>query len=583
VSAPLAGIPGGSGPGDRGGAAHLPRFDVLVVGSGVAGCFAAVRIAARSGARVAVLTKGSLEDSTTHWAQGGIAAVVSDITDSTDSHLADTLQAGAGLCDEAASRILVDEGPARVRELIGLGAIFDRSADGELERGLEGGHSHPRIVHAAGAATGAEVARALGTALRRSAATILEGWLVLDLLVEHGRCAGVLALRPDGTIERVEAANVVLATGGAGQLFAVTTNPPEATGDGAAMALRAGLGLADVEFVQFHPTALHVPALPRPLLSEALRGEGAVLRDRAGARFVDELQPRHIVSRAIAAKMAADGADHVMLDATPVDDFALRFPSLASTLAEVGLDAAQDWLPVAPAAHYLCGGVLTDLDGATAVPGLWAAGEAACSGVQGANRLASNSLLEGLVFGSRAADAIVAGKEQAEPTGALGGLAGSEASLPVRQVSLTPAAPHADGGRRRSLPVAGDLARAREALQRSFSEGAGIVRSSESLHRARRALSEAEAVLALIGDSDGASGDSRASVELANLVTLGAALLTSAEHREESRGAHIRSDFTRTEESFRCRLLVQGDPAPLAVSGSAVRAAGDTAPAEMTR
>ncbi|MDA8292084.1 MAG: FAD-binding protein [Actinomycetota bacterium] len=537
-------------------------MDLLVVGSGVAGSFAAVRLAARSGARVAVLTKGRLEDSTTQWAQGGIAAVMSEETDSTESHLVDTLRAGAGLCDESAVRVLVEEGPSRVAELIALGAVFDRTAEGELERSLEGGHSRPRVVHAAGAATGAEVARALGAALRASVAVAYEGWMVLDLVLERGRCAGVVALAPDGSVHRVAARHVLLATGGAGQLFAVTTNPPGATGDGAAMALRAGLGLADVEFVQFHPTALHVPALPRPLLSEALRGEGAVLRGANGERFVDELEPRHVVSRAIAAQLAADGSDHVLLDATPVEGFALRFPSLARALEEVGLDPARDWLPVAPAAHYISGGLLTDLDGATALPGLWAAGEAACSGVQGANRLASNSLLEGLVFGSRVADAVLAGKDGPRPTGALGGAGSPVTHLPVRPLGLDAsplAAAPGDGGDAGRAPVGRDEVRAaRRELQRSFSEGAGVVRSASSLASTGRSL---ELAAGLLHRPPLGPDGRRELVELANLVTLGAALLTAATRREESRGAHVRSDFPEEADALRCRFEVSG-PVP---------------------
>ena len=263
-----------------------------------------------------MLTKGELSQSATRWAQGGVAAVLGGDEDSTDLHLADTLAAGAGLCDVDAVRVLVDEGPGRVHELIAMGAQFDREASGSLALAREGGHSRPRVVHAGGAATGAEVERALVEATRATAGAVLERWFALDLLVEGGRCVGVLALPPGGLPVPVRARHVVLATGGAGQLFAVTTNPPEATGDGVAMALRAGVAVADVEFVQFHPTALHHPAMPRPLLSEALRGHGALLRDGGGERFVDELAPRDVVSRAMAARMADQGLDHLWLDAT---------------------------------------------------------------------------------------------------------------------------------------------------------------------------------------------------------------------------------------------------------------------------
>ncbi len=394
-------------------------LDVLVLGSGVAGLSAVVRLATPAGLRVGVLTKADLAQSTTRWAQGGIAAAVGGDEDSTDLHLADTLSAGAGLCDVDAVRVLVDEGPGRVDELIGLGAVFDREAGGDLALAREGGHSTARVLHAGGAATGAEVERALVSAVRRSAAAVLERWFAMDLIVEEGRCVGVAALDPDGARQEVRATQVVLATGGAGQLYAVTTNPPEATGDGIAMALRAGVAVADLEFFQFHPTALHHPAMPRPLLSEALRGHGALLRDAKGEQFVDELAPRDVVSRAMADRMAEQGVGYMWLDATGLESFGERFPTMAASLATAGLDPAVDWLPIAPAAHYLSGGIVTDLDGASAMPGLWAVGEVACTGVHGANRLASNSLLEGMVFGARLAEAIASGRHGPEDTGVM--------------------------------------------------------------------------------------------------------------------------------------------------------------------
>jgi len=255
--------------------------------------------------------------------------------------------------------------------------------------------------------------------VRTTAVSVLEGWFAADLIVSEGRCRGVVALDASGRAHRVRAPHTLLASGGAGQLYSVTTNPAQATGDGVAMALRAGVAVADVEFVQFHPTALHHPQMPRPLLSEALRGHGALLRDARGDRFVDELAPRDIVSRAMAIRMREQGADHLWLDATPLAGFEQRFPTIAAALSRAGLDPAVDWLPIAPAAHYLVGGVLTDLDGASALPGLWAAGEVACTGVHGANRLASNSLLEGMVFGARVVEAIAAGGHDGSPTGAL--------------------------------------------------------------------------------------------------------------------------------------------------------------------
>ena len=338
-------------------------LDVLVLGSGVAGLSAAVRLAAPlsttgregdgGGLRVGVLTKAELSQSATRWAQGGVAAVLGGDEDSTDLHLADTLAAGAGLCDADAVRVLVDEGPSRVHELIAMGAVFDRQPGGALALAREGGHSTARVVHAGGAATGAEVERALVDATRASAAAVLEEWFALDLLVEGGRCRGVVAMALDGRAVEVRATHTVLATGGAGQVFSVTTNPAEATGDGLAMALRAGVPVADVEFMQFHPTALHHPAMPRPLLSEALRGHGALLRDARGERFVDELAPRDVVSRSMAERMHEQGVDSLWLDATQLASFSSRFPTISAELAAIGLDPATDWLPIAPAAHYL--------------------------------------------------------------------------------------------------------------------------------------------------------------------------------------------------------------------------------------
>lgn len=519
--------------------ASQPELDALVVGSGVAGLSAAVRLSTLLGARVGVLTKKALEQSTTRFAQGGVAAVLPGDEDSTDHHLADTLRAGAGLCDEAAVRVLVDEGPARVTELIALGAVFDRLPSGALARALEGGHSSPRVIHAGGTATGAEVERALVEAVEESAAGLYEHWFALDLLVEKGRCVGVKALSPEGVPTEVRARAVILACGGAGQLFSVTTNPTEATGDGIAMALRAGVAVADLEFVQFHPTALFHPAMPRPLVSEALRGHGAILRGVSGERFVEELAPRDVVSRAIAAELAATGAEHVFLDCTVIEDFARRFPTMAAALAEVGLDPSRDWLPVAPAAHYLCGGVLTDLDGATTLPGLFAAGEVACTGVHGANRLASNSLLEGMVFGARVTEAVAAGR--AGPA-ATGGLSGQPIALrrlgPARGLSTAP-------------PGSALSAReGRQLLSRQMTEGAGIVRDAARLEGAAKVLTELSA--------SSFSGNPVETAELSNLVLLGESLLAAALAREESRGAHYRSDFPETSPEFAARLVFSG-------------------------
>jgi L-aspartate oxidase len=568
------------------------ELDVLVVGSGVAGLSAVVRLASAPGAKVGVLTKAELSQSATRWAQGGIAAVLGGDEDSTDLHLADTLAAGAGLCDIEAVRVLVDEGPRRVSELIALGAVFDRESGGDLARAREGGHSTARVLHAGGAATGAEVERALVSAVRASAAAVLEGWFALDLVVSGGSCRGVLALDPHGSLEEVRADQVVLATGGAGQLYAVTTNPHEATGDGTAMALRAGVPVADVEFMQFHPTALHHPAMPRPLLSEALRGHGAILRDAAGERFVDELAPRDLVSRLMAARMKEQGVDHLWLDATGLEGFDDRFPTLASSLREAGLDPAVDWLPIAPAAHYVSGGVLTDLDGASAMSGLWAAGETACTGVHGANRLASNSLLEGMVFGARLAEAIDAGKGGPSPTGAMRALLEREPSSRVAE-PVPPAAP-SPGTSSSASSSPGPSARAtssteyvigcryleresedpapsvqtsssyadssklRERLQDAMTQGAGVLRSPDSLRAAAAVVDE-------VRSATTGSVSSRAEGELKNLTELARALLRAATAREETRGAHARVDHPETESAWRVRIVHR----PAATVGSA--------------
>ncbi len=508
-------------------------FDLLVLGSGIAGLSGAVH-ASRAGWSVLVLTKGELAHSATRYAQGGVAAAFEDgADDSPELHFSDTIAAGAGLCDPDAVRVLVTEGPDRVRELITMGAVFDQTGDGEaagLALAREGGHSAARVLHAGGDATGAEIERALVAAVEATSAEVREGWLALDLLVESGRAAGVTARAPDGTTTEVRARHTIVATGGAGQCFAVTTNPSLSTGDGIAMALRAGVAVADVEFMQFHPTALHHPAMPRPLLSEALRGEGAVLRDDHGHAFmVDEhrladLAPRDVVARASARRLNERGIDHLSLDATSIEGFETRFPTIWRACRAIGLDPRRDWLPVAPAAHYLCGGVCTDLDGATTLPGLWACGEAACSGVHGANRLASNSLLDGLVFARRTIDAIDRGKDGPDDTGVLRG-------VDIADRTATPSV------------ASGDVPVAREALQRVMTRDAGVLRDAASLERAAKEL-------------DGMAGVT--DPEVRNLVTVSSALVDAALVRTESRGTHTRLDFPEPSSDFLGRFVFDG-------------------------
>jgi L-aspartate oxidase len=426
----------------------ITETDVVVVGSGIAGLTTALRIAAgpacrgagAAGPRVLVVTKDVLAAGSTRWAQGGIAAALGP-DDTPAEHLSDTLVAGVGLCDPDAVRTLVDEGPAAVAELIELGTRFDRTGSGELSLTREGGHHRDRIAHAGGDATGAEIERALVAAvLAAPGIEVIEHALVLDLLPTAAGGVGAVTLHVMGEGQRdgvgaVRARAIVLATGGIGQIYAATTNPPVSTGDGVAAALRAGAVIRDLEFVQFHPTVLWLGGSAsgqQPLVSEAVRGEGAFLLDGGadgdGVRFMPgqhelaDLAPRDVVAKAILRRMRETGAEHVWLDARHfgAEKWRVRFPTILATLTSLGIDPVSQLIPVAPAAHYASGGIATDLHGRTSVAGLYACGEAACTGVHGANRLASNSLLEGLVFGRRIAHDITAALQRPGPLPELG-------------------------------------------------------------------------------------------------------------------------------------------------------------------
>ncbi|MFD3662048.1 L-aspartate oxidase [Streptomyces sp. NPDC058659] len=552
--------------------------DVVVVGSGVAGLTAALRCTA-AGLRTVVVTKARLDDGSTRWAQGGIAAALGE-GDTPEQHLDDTLVAGAGLCDEEAVRLLVTEGPAAVRRLIATGADFDKTADGEIALTREGGHHRRRIAHAGGDATGAEISRALVEAIRDRGVRTIEHALVLDLLTDaEGRTAGVtLHVMGEGQhdgVGAVHAPAVVLATGGMGQVFSATTNPAVSTGDGVALALRAGAEVSDLEFVQFHPTVLFLGADSegqQPLVSEAVRGEGAHLVDADGVRFMlgqhelAELAPRDIVAKAIMRRMQEQGAEHMYLDARHfgAEMWAERFPTILAACRSHGIDPVTEPIPVAPAAHYASGGVRTDLRGRTTVPGLYACGEVACTGVHGANRLASNSLLEGLVFAERIAEEIIE-----DLGGGLGGDLAGETRKPGETGEpgetgvtgeTTAAAPRVPGAPvphpapvTLPLPVAG----ARTRIQRVMTAGAGVLRSERSLREAAEALDALHSDAVAGGTDDTKSAEPGVeSWETTNLLCVGRVLVAAARRREETRGCHWREDHPDRDDAAWHRHLV---------------------------
>lgn len=505
------------------------HYATIVIGSGISGLFVALE--ARKLGPVLVLTKGSIDDCNTRWAQGGIAAAVGPL-DTPDQHLLDTIAAGDGLVDEQAARVLCNEAPSRIRDLVDYGVSFD-SLGGEVALGREAAHSRSRILHAGGDRTGAEIETALTAAVNDPQITILDFTLVTRLLVERGRVAGAecIALNT-AQPETYESQNVVLATGGAGQLFSYTTNPDVATGDGIALAFEAGAEVADLEFYQFHPTALRLDGAPPFLISEAVRGEGAVLRNVHGEAFMgryhelNDLAPRDVVARAIVSEMRSTGQDSVVLDCTMLAsvDLASRFPGIYAFCKDHGIDMRTNPIPVAPAAHYLMGGVRTDIHGRTTLPGLYACGEVACTGVHGANRLASNSLMETVVFGKRVVEHMEANEGGAAPR--------SEDVTAV--AAATGAAPgHAE-------------------LQKLMWDCAGIERDGPGLAAALRTMHTWEVPDRIA---------TRPAFERRQMTVLGSFMLQAALARTESRGGHFRRDFPVRDDNHwrRQQVWVRAD------------------------
>lgn len=524
--------------------------DVVVVGSGVAGLTAALRCEA-AGLTTVVVTKARLDDGSTRWAQGGVAAALGE-GDTPEQHLDDTLVAGAGLCDEEAVRILVTEGPDAVRRLIATGAHFDESGEGGLALTREGGHHRSRIAHAGGDATGAEISRALVEAVRARGLRTIENALVLDLLTDaDGRTAGVTLHvmgegRHDG-VGAVHAPAVVLATGGMGQVFSATTNPAVSTGDGVALALRAGAEVSDLEFVQFHPTVLFLgPEAEgqQPLVSEAVRGEGAHLVDADGVRFMQgqhelgELAPRDIVAKGILRRMREQDTEHMYLDARHfgAEMWERRFPTILAACRAHGIDPVTEPVPVAPAAHYASGGVRTDSHGRTTVPGLYACGEVACTGVHGANRLASNSLLEGLVYAERIATDITGNTRPARVP----------QPLPATERPADPLLPP----------------EARFTIQRIMTRGAGVLRSEASLAEAAQSLHRLHAEAREALDENGKTAEPGVDTwEATNLLCVARVLVAAAQRREETRGCHWREDRPeRDDTAWRRHIVVRLNP-----------------------
>lgn len=506
----------------------MPSYDYIIVGSGIAGLYTA--LLARQLGSVLILTKGKIEETNTRYAQGGIAAAIGT-NDTADLHFEDTMVAGAGLCDADHVRILVDEAADRIQDLINFGVPFD-TTNGEISLTREGAHSRDRILHAGGDATGEQIEITLSRLAHMSRITVLENTLVTDVVVQNGQATGVRTLDTRTDLAATyEGQFVILATGGGGRLFKYTTNSPVATGDGVALAYGAGAEIRDMEFYQFHPTALRLPGAPPFLISEAVRGEGGILRNKQGRAFAKdyheqgELAPRDIVARALLSEMSREGSDNVFLDVTHLSPSAVatRFPTIYRTCLSHGVDMARDWIPVSPAAHYMMGGVVTNTWGETTIPGLFACGETACTGVHGANRLASNSLLEVLIFGKRLIQKTQAILEKRE----------SIEAIPTSDARSLPKRPRLEGG----LPPL-----SLSSVQNLMWEQVGIVRDGGHLEHAAETLTGWLEVISTRHDA--------ASYELRNVLLTARLMAEAALLRTESRGAHSRSDFPDGSESW---------------------------------